>query len=109
MPKEYWFIGDDLVGISTPLRRQIHFTINRALFCGLCGQIWARRMIEGYDLPVRWDVEPWTECPSCPPGRRRGMFKMITYEEANLNDLNNVPTAILAYEFLWLFLAENMQ
>ena len=32
------------------------------------------------------------------------MLKMITYEEANLNSFDNTPTAILAYEFLWLYL-----
>ena len=33
------------------------------------------------------------------------MLKMITYEEEHLNSFDNIPTAILAYEFLWLYLA----
>ena len=107
--KEYWFVGDDLIGVSVPLRQQVNFTINTAFFCGTCGQIWARRMIEGYILPVAWNVEPWTQCPNCPPTRRKRMLKMITYEESVLNNFNNVPTAILVYEFLWLYLAEHMQ
>jgi hypothetical protein len=31
---------------------------------------------------------------------------MVTYEESELNNFDNTPTAILAYEFLWLYLAQ---
>lgn len=106
MLKEYWFLGDELIGISIPLRQPVHFVINTALFCSSCGQVWARRIIDGSPLPVSWSADHWTECPSCKPRYRKGMLKLITYEEAILNNYSNVPTAILAYEFLWLYLAE---
>lgn len=109
MAKELWFIGDDLVALSTPLRPPIHFAINTAFFCGLCGQVWARRMLTETNLPPVWDVEKWTECPNCPSQKRRGKLKMITYEESDLNNFDPIPTAILAYEFLWLYLAEQAQ
>jgi hypothetical protein len=106
-PLEYWFIGDTLAGISAPLRPSIHFTFNKVFVCNRCGESWAKRIRDGEGLPIYWMADSQSSCPSCPPPTRRTL-KMITYEEEFLNEYSNVPTSLLAYEFLWLSLAEKI-
>ena len=65
------------------------------------------RLIEEVpDKTSYWTAETYSPCPECQSSRPRKVLKMITYEEATLRDFIDVPTAVLALEFLWLYMAE---
>ena len=97
---QLWIINDDHLGpYPIGLERshaELHRPMNVAFFCPLCGDIWARRVVEGGD--PQWVL--WNRlCKRHPSSISRGCSGSV-WQNYDTEYLTNMPLDLLRREFL---------
>lgn len=94
-----WFLDGKCIGQAPckaeHVRNEMHPPLSLAFFCPVCGDVWARRMIEP---ATRWNVLT-RECKKHPSPRYCEPQGSV-WIEYDKDFLDNLPKNILQYETL---------